>query len=421
MRTSHTYIKKVHTIFSTIFPARVLQYIYAIAAVLVLSLWIYVWVQKNVISIQKTSQSREKTSLEQSWWLAEWSLQDIAGNLYIWPYRDLRKQRYAFLWEPNRLQFWLYNLTYDDAKRWLHERWIYGTKIQWILEANQYGGSWNQYSSLEQHFLDNRNIELQSDTRLWITFQHAKTFVADERFIIQTANVTYSSFNKNRELFFFGTHTGVALSLQQLFATDWRWWQIDKWSLHPNLIVCPVNCRDHIEGLLRHANQSIYMYQQYILDNDIQKILLEKKKEWVDVKVILWKPLEVEKNTADTKKEVTKVIQMWSSLSDIQSESADSSDSIDSIELTMDNTLSSRGWDDVFASIMWDSIIIQSSPYVHAKWILVDNTYLLVWSMNMSDTSLDKNREIWILLLWRFQIEKFLKVFMSDWVKWKWK
>ena len=58
---------------------------------------------------------------------------------------------------------------------------------------------------------------------------------------------------------------------------------------------------------------------------------------------------------------------------------------------------------------------MQSDPYVHAKVILVDNEFLLIGSMNMSDTSMNKNREIGILLLNRYQIEKMMNMFMKDW------
>lgn len=66
---------------------------------------------------------------------------------------------------------------------------------------------------------------------------------------------------------------------------------------------------------------------------------------------------------------------------------------------------------------MGTSIKMQANPYVHAKIIVVDNQFLLLGSMNMSDTSLNKNREIGILLINKFQIEKVVNMFMKDWNK----
>ena len=325
-----------------------------------------------VFNIQSTSQSFAKTSLESKRWLPEWALQDIKWNIYIWPYRDLRKQWYEFLWYPKTLQFWLYNFTFDDTKRFFHELGVNGTKIQWIVESAQYSSKDNQFQQLLEWFRDNKNIVIIPDDRLGITYQHAKTFVTEDKFIMQTANITYSSFNKNREIFVFGTDTWVVASLHQLFYNDWMSQPTKMDALHPNLVVCPFNCRKRIEALLNHAQSSIVMYQQYIADNDIQKILRAKKNDGVDIKLILGK-FDDKKKANDT--------------------------------------------DQQFYDAMSGSVKFQSSPYVHAKAILVDGQFLLVSSMNISDTSLDKNREIGILLVNRFQIEKLMGVFMKDWSK----
>jgi phosphatidylserine/phosphatidylglycerophosphate/cardiolipin synthase-like enzyme len=47
--------------------------------------------------------------------------------------------------------------------------------------------------------------------------------------------------------------------------------------------------------------------------------------------------------------------------------------------------------------------------------ILVDGKYLLLGSMNLSDNSLDNNREIWIMLLEPEFMEVFLEGFWKDW------
>jgi phosphatidylserine/phosphatidylglycerophosphate/cardiolipin synthase-like enzyme len=47
--------------------------------------------------------------------------------------------------------------------------------------------------------------------------------------------------------------------------------------------------------------------------------------------------------------------------------------------------------------------------------ILIDGKYLLLGSMNLSDNSLDNNREIWIMLLDPGLIQTFLSGFWEDW------
>jgi phosphatidylserine/phosphatidylglycerophosphate/cardiolipin synthase-like enzyme len=47
--------------------------------------------------------------------------------------------------------------------------------------------------------------------------------------------------------------------------------------------------------------------------------------------------------------------------------------------------------------------------------ILIDHKTLLLGSMNLSSTSLDKNREIWIILLDTWIIKTFSDQFIQDW------
>lgn len=95
----------------------------------------------------------------------------------------------------------------------------------------------------------------------------------DHEFLVQTANLTHSSFFKNREYFFVGTHTGVRKSLQTIFEKDWRGEQILLEDIHPNVLVCDINCRVVIEELLSSAEKSIIIETQYISDSMIKNIL----------------------------------------------------------------------------------------------------------------------------------------------------
>lgn len=59
----------------------------------------------------------------------------------------------------------------------------------------------------------------------------------------------------------------------------------------------------------------------------------------------------------------------------------------------------------------------RKKPYVHAKMILVDDTYLILSSINMSANSMDNNREIGIVIIDSFLIEQFKGMFERDWKK----
>jgi phosphatidylserine/phosphatidylglycerophosphate/cardiolipin synthase-like enzyme len=171
---------------------------------------------------------------------------------------------------------------------------------------------------------------------------HAKVNLIDSGFIIQTANLTKSSFASNREHFFQSFDPQVRKSLHTLFEKDWNGERISMKDIHPNLVVCNINCRGVIEQLLSSAQTSIIIQTQYITDDNIRKIL-KSKKNLTEFKLLV----------------------------------ADTTDNNDLINF-FGNTYARKF----------------KQQYNHTKMILVDNKTLLLGSMNLSATSLDKNREI---------------------------
>ena len=112
--------------------------------------------------------------------------------------------------------------------------------------------------------------------------------------------------------------------------------------IHPNLVVCNINCRGVIEQLLSSAKESIIIQTQYITDEAIWKILKTKR-----------------------------------SLPELKMLVADTDDNNDLVSY-FGNTYARKF----------------KKYYNHTKMILVDNKTLLLGSMNISANSLDKNREI---------------------------
>ena len=109
------------------------------------------------------------------------------------------------------------------------------------------------------------------------------------------------------------------------------------------------------------------MQNQYVQDEQLETILNLKKDQWVEIKITLPKN---------------------------------------------DDNLS-------YQNDFGTGVRVVSSPYIHAKMILVDDRYLLISSINISSNSMDNNRELWIITTDREAIEKCKKVFYIDWNKWK--
>lgn len=117
-------------------------------------------------------------------------------------------------------------------------------------------------------------------------YVHAKTTLNEDGFRVQTANLTKSSFESNREHFFYSQDKQFHDSLNQLFDADWVGDDLSTLDLHPNLVVCPRNCRDVIETLLESAEKSIIIQTQYIVDDEIVDILRKKSNE-VEMAIIV--------------------------------------------------------------------------------------------------------------------------------------
>lgn len=129
--------------------------------------------------------------------------------------------------------------------------------------------------------------------------------------------------------------------------------------------MCNINCRSVIEHLLSSAQKSIVIQTQYISDQGVLDILKKKASaETFDIKLLLADTYENKKVLSYFGKQRAKILK---------------------------------------------------KPYNHTKMILVDDTTLLLGSMNLSSNSLDNNREIGAIIKDRIVIDKFLKYFYMDW------
>lgn len=291
------------------------------------------------------------------------NLKVIPWTILQWPSNELYTQYGKFLDSTDK---YLKLETYDFTNKFFKTRfqnlsnhWV---PVQIILENNKYQEYGNTFRELQNYFSWNENIELRSDEQMWTMYVHAKVTLNEDAFWVQTANLTKSSFESNREHFFYSKDSDFRDSLEKLVDADWVWDDLSTLNLHPNLVVCPFNCREVIKTLLESAEKSIVIQTQYIVDDEILDILRQKSSE-VDVAIIV----------------------------------ADTDDNFDLI------------------SYFWPWIArTLKTRYNHTKMILVDEKYLLLGSMNLSSNSLDKNREIWIILMDTGHISEFIQRFKKD-------
>jgi len=311
------------------------------------------------------------------------NIENVTWDLYVSP----DNSRLAFYESISNIEQSLRLQTYDFTKKELKykfkellEKWV---NIKLIMENYKYKQFKNVWKEIAQYFTWYDNFEIKSDEQMGTEYVHSKINLVDSGFWIQTANLNNSSFYSNREHFFYSENTWVRTSLNNIFNKDWNGEKIKLGDIHPNLVVCNINCRDVIEILLEWAEESILIQTQYIVDDSILEILRSK--------------FDLNKSSVSSWQLLYKGAQEWLDVRFVVSDT-DSNDEL----LTYFGPSVARKFDQY---------------YNHTKMILIDEKILLLWSMNLSDNSLDNNREIWILIIDNNIISEYKKMFEKDWGK----
>lgn len=289
-------------------------------------------------------------------------LVSINADVIVWPRTKKTFNEYlASRKQSTFIKGQVYNITSKPRQQLFKELGSQNIPIHILLENKQYKWSQNQFETISQN-LNLPSISLKGDDHLGTNFVHSKFFINQNQRVIQTANLTHSSYFTNREHFVIGRDPNIREHLQQLFDND----RTDKphQPFHPNIVVCPLNCRQIIQNLLASAQTNIKWYQQYITDPSIVDLLKKKKSDGINVQIIV-----------------------------------------------SDNTSNNH----LIRYLSRKHIKIMKKPYIHSKAFLVDERWLLIGSMNMSTNSLDKNREVGIILIDQSQISSFLQQFNTDW------
>jgi len=289
------------------------------------------------------------------------SIQELSGSLLASPKESFDPWKKMIQNTRWHLDMWMYDITYNRAKLPLVQLAESGIPMRVILEDDKYSSFGNSYIGTKALFAD-AGIKIMSDWDLGLgtNYVHAKVFVTSDRAIIQTANLTNGGFNTSREYYTQITDSAVVANLQALFDADWKGKPLDASQIHPNLLVCPINCRDIIQSLIRWAQKSIIIQNQYIEDPALAKIIAAKT--WVSKQIIV----------------------------------------------------ASNDFSSGTLALFGEEARILTSPYPHAKMMLIDDQYLMVSSINYSTNSMDNNREIGVIITNREAIDYFMERFSKD-------
>ena len=294
----------------------------------------------------------------------------VTWILLSWPHATNRDKRsHALSNNTSFLYGRIYDITYNNAIYRLQQQ-SERYPITFIVENKKYQQYGDDFKKLEAKF-SWYNISVLKDQQLGINLTHAKTFVGDTYWVIQTANLNRTSFVDNREHFFISQDAVIRDNLIWLFLLDQK--KIANPSsvtpqdytnllttFSPNLLICPLNCRQTIEGIVVNAQERIRISAQYITDQSILNIL--KRKKNLDIRILT--------NKFDANRNLIRALGQ-------------------------------------------DAIVFETHVYNHDKLLLIDNV-LIIWSMNLSENALDNNREIGIVLTDPLMIQQAESLFSKE-------
>lgn len=309
----------------------------------------------------------ENTKIELSKKLENFVLEDIKEisdiKFYYTPNKDLLAKITGLIEKAEKEIFLeVYMLTESRTQEALikaHKKWV---KVRIILEKDPYLAFNINNKAFDK--LKKVWIDITWSNKQNYSFNHSKVLIIDDLSIISTGNYSYSTFTQNRDFFIFTTEPNINTKLKENFINDYNWTKINLFD--ENLIFSPNSSRIKFEKLFDWAQKDIKMYFQYFKDDDlVSKLINIKNNKNINITAVI-------PDTAENDPNVLKLKNAW--------------------------------------------IVINVLPKykMHAKWILIDEKYLFIWSINFSTNSIDKNREVWILIINKKIINDFLNIFMQD-------
>ncbi len=252
-----------------------------------------------------------------------------------------------------------------------------GIDVRVMLEPHPYGtGSLSPRETLDK--LKAAGVKAQ-DTSPDFALTHEKGMIIDgNTTYIMTCNFTLSALGgtkatTNREYGIIDTNPQDVQVVTNIFNADWD--QTNAQFNDPNLVVSPVNSRTDFTSLINSAQKSLSIEAEEIQDSSIEQALVNAAKRGVQVQVIL------------------------PSAGSASSDSTGDSNGIGITDMKQGGV----------------QVKEDHQYYMHAKIIVVDGHKAFVGSENISTSSLDKNRELGIIVADQNVLSTLQQTFQHDW------
>ncbi len=198
---------------------------------------------------------------------------------------------------------------------------------------------------------------------------HAKSYVADGELALISSVNFLQDWQRTRDFGLITSDAGVVQALIETFEADWQQQEDDTRSAPVSpLVLSPNNSRQAISDLIASAKHSILMEEEQITDPDIISALAARSNAGVSVQLLT--------NSAQVKNA--------GPLADLAAQAS--------------------GVRIGYSSKLW----------LHSKLLILDEAQMLVGSVNLTGESLDKRREVSILINGQADVTRAISVVQHD-------
>jgi phosphatidylserine/phosphatidylglycerophosphate/cardiolipin synthase-like enzyme len=150
------------------------------------------------------------------------------------------------------------------------------------LIANTNRGGEKRLRKLEQRLLDaGVSVTRTADD---LARYHGKVMIADKTLFVLGFNYTHLDIERSRSFGVATTESRVVKAAIDLFESDAS--RQPYKATEKGLIVSPENARDCLEAFIQGAKRSLYIYDMNVTDKRMIKLLAERQKAGVDVRII---------------------------------------------------------------------------------------------------------------------------------------
>ena len=267
------------------------------------------------------------------------------------------------LQSAHKIDLAIYGLTEKTALNALIAAQRNGKVLRVLIQARPYKAETENNFALQN--LNTYAIPVHfPDARFQLL--HQKTFILDDqKAIIMTFNLTHATFTNERNFAVIDDGKNEVKEISAVFNADWLHQAITP--QEKNLVWSPDNSRAKILNLIATAKVRLQIYAESVSDYAIVGALAKAAKRGVDVAILT----SLQKRQTPNRK---------------------------------------------FGFLQKSGVKIYFSHhlYVHAKVMIVDNQLALLGSVNFTQNSLDKNRELSVILHDAPIVHQLQKIFIAD-------